>query len=97
MDFQVEGETKPLLAKYYPRQVNFSPVGLHLQFNLVFSEVTLSKMTACSGESRISQMGGGGAPTSEFGAKTYDGTSREQFLVPLPPYNPVFTIVIYGW
>ena len=25
-----------------------------------------------------------------------DGTWREQFLVPLPLYNPVFTIVIYG-
>ena len=26
-----------------------------------------------------------------------DGIWWEQFLVPLPLYNPVFTIVIYGW
>ena len=25
-----------------------------------------------------------------------DGTWRQQFLIPLPLYNPVFTIVIYG-
>ena len=25
-----------------------------------------------------------------------DSTCREQFLVPLPLYHPVFTIVIYG-
>ena len=31
---------------------------------------------------------------SRIGRK--DGTWREQFLVPLPLYNPVFTIVIYG-
>ena len=27
----------------------------------------------------------------------HDSAWREQFLVPLPLYHPVFTIVIYGW
>ena len=29
--------------------------------------------------------------------KHKDSTWREQFFVPLPPFYPVFTIVIYGW
>ena len=29
--------------------------------------------------------------------KLYDSTCQEPFLVPLPPFHPVVTILIYGW
>ena len=61
------------------------------EFQLYFS---CSKIWTLNMTSKIQFM-----PMSKYFCESYENTDnswREQFLVPLPLYHPVFTIVIHG-
>ena len=81
MDVKAEAEPKPLLAKYYPRQVNLSPRFTSSVFVSRLCGVTSAVQSGFQWGNLVQNdclqwrfqdfPDGEGAPTSEFGAKTY--------------------------